>query len=532
MTEKKYWYGLTAILLFILIIILISILPLKNSNNTFNSPDEAGYYRVVKEFGLNNKMYFENEFLEYDKGNNLHQRGFITLDKKVVPFNFLGIPLFYGVLYSFFGDSVKFINIFLFLIFILYLFKLSLIISNKSINIVYILLGVLFATPIIYYFNQPYMNVIPATVFFIIFLFYLIIFNLKRNFVFLWLSLIFSLISIWFRYEYVIFVFLIFLFNFIKNKYIYLNQSKKYLKIVILIITFILIFLIPLLSLNNTLYGSPFTYGYSIFNKVTFQEERSGTFLKSLINVIFPSQNFNFILFFKNLLFAFIIIFPLPAILLYFWFFKKGIKLNLGIYWIIIFYFVIYMGMGNVWGSENALEGGIDKSVVRYWLILYVMLAVYMAIFLKSINKNNIKLLLIVFIIIYSITFIVSSDNGLAHLSSRIDRYDYNIEELKSIVSNNDYLITGASDKYHYKNVNIITWWGNSREDESDKFFSASSIANLTKIILVKNKKVYFIEDGITTNYIPLLENESLVLTPKEGYKGLYEVSLNNETLT
>lgn len=527
--KKKIFRLITISALIFFIAFFCCYVPFYNKNNLYNS-DDSPAYRTIKNYGDTGNIYLEGEFLDYDIGNNLHQRGFINWDNKLVYFNFLGLPLFYGSIYTILGDSTKILNIILLFIFIIYLYKLLIIFLDKKSDksyFVYFLLSVLASLPLVYLMQFTYLNIVPASLFFIIGFYYLLVFNKKKYPLYFYLSLTLFLTSIWFRYDYSLFVILIFLVNFFNNKECYLNQRKKILKIFFILMILIIFFIFPLMFLNNHLYGSPFSYGYHIFNKVHFGEQRTGNIYISIFNMVFPAESFNFILLIQNIIVSFLLIFPIYYIISFLFIFKNFEQIKkYWPYYIIIIYFLIYFGMLNVWGSENPLNESLDKAVFRYWFLLEtIFILMFTAGFIKLRNKFF-KILIVFGVIVISILYQINSPTGILNQIKTIDNYEKNLVLLDSLTKNDDYLISARHDKYYYKIIHPITWWAGARKSESDKFFSSENVADITKLLISNNRDVYYLEDPINSYYIPALQEQGLIFTDIPEFPGLYKISI------
>ncbi|MDP1728799.1 MAG: hypothetical protein Q8L27_01190, partial [archaeon] len=71
-----------------------------------------------------------------------------------------------------------------------------------------------------------------------------------------------------------------------------------------------------------------------------------------------------------------------------------------------------------------------------------------------------------------------------------------------------------------------ISWWGGASQSESDKFFNAINLANISKFIISQNHSVYYLSDKYNSKYIPSLEDEGLQFIQIPEFSGLYRVNI------
>ena len=469
---------LAIILWLILLTIFININNVYINNNIFYSPDESANYSVTKEYWTNWNMYLEWEYLEYDKWNILHQRWFFTYNDKIVPFNFLWIPFFYWPLYSILWDNIKYINSIFLLIIIISIYSLSSLIKiiDKK-NSWLVILWLLGTMPLLYFLNFPFFNIVPVIPFSILFVFYLIKFNKTENIKFLYLSIFFSLIIIWFRYNYIIFIFLFILINIIKNLNIYKNIKAKSLHLFILFILGIIVFFIPLIILNKTLYWDYLMYWYSLFNKIIFAEERSWSVIQSIINIFFSSQNFDLNLLLTNLKNNFFIISPIFYLLWFIPLIHKKLSSSIWLYWIIILYIILYMWTSNTYGSwmENII---IWNSINRYWIILHLFFILPIIYFLNH-KWNKLVKIILVFYIFISLPILA---NELVIKNKKLINLYSNIEDIKD--RKIDYMISPMVDKVFfndYKQITRFCWVECRKEFDRIKFDMVNTLRFLLK---------------------------------------------------
>jgi len=442
----------------ILMWILINIVHIFIPVEIFNSPDEAANYQVVKEYGTTGKLFLKWDFLDKDYWNNLHSRGFITHEGKIVPFNFLWLPFVYGTFYTVFKDNIKYINILFLIIILSIIIKLSnLFYKNKNTGVVTLVF--LWCLPIVYYLNFPYYNIVPLVPFFILSAYYLFKFNKTKNIKYLYLSAFFSLFVVWFRYNYIIFIFVFLLLNIIRERKTYACIKRKITHFFGVIILWCICFLIPLLLFNSELYWSPFTYWYSLFTKTFFDWVRTWDTLQSIINIFYQSHWLNLEILWINIKNKLFMISPLFFTLAYLFIFSKQWTKSIWIYWILIIYIIIY-----AWMADTYLSGSqkitIYWSTQRYWIVLYLGIILSVIWYINKKRINKISLLILIFLFLWT-----SQERLYDTLKKQIwIRVSY-MNEIKEFQQNiqqdnwPNYLIVAKSDKYFFSDVNIISWW-------------------------------------------------------------------------
>ncbi|MBS3165873.1 hypothetical protein J4444_02005 [Candidatus Woesearchaeota archaeon] len=530
---KKYLALLTIV---IVLIFLSSLIRLVNPTNILNSPDEASNYLMMKEYAVSGNMYLKGEYLEKDSDNLLHQRGFLTWNNKIVPFGYLGFPLLFGPLYIFLGEYIIFFLTILYILLLIFLIqKFYFLIFNKR-DIFLIALSFIFITPLIFYLNFFYFNIIPNLIFFMLFLYYLFSFNVNNNIKFIYLAIIFASISVFFRYESIIFIVLIFIFNLIINREKFLLLNNKMTCLLVSASLTIILFIAPLLILNRLTYGGSFVYGYSIFNKVYFQSERTSSIFSLVRNVLFPSQILDFKTFFINLKVILFFVSPVFFVISYLGILKNGFYKKIGWYCLIIIYLLFYNGMNpNTYLSGSQVISSSSRAITRYWLILLPLFSIPFTYYISS-NKigNRFKVIVLSLLLVYSFVFFISSD-PVASLSSYKDYFSNTNQDkilLKNIINPSDYLITSTNGKIYYDIINIISWWGGPTQSESDRFFDAISLANMTKFLISENRSVYYLSDKYNSRYIPLLEEEGLTFQKILVFPMLHKINISGKNET
>ncbi len=524
--KKIIYYALLSCS-FILLLLFTNLVNITKDKEIFNSPDEAANYISSKEYALNGKMYLEEEYLNKDFGNYLHPRGFITYNNKTVPFNFLGVPLFYGTFYTFLGDNIKWISI-LFLIIIIITLKniYELYYKKEKNNLIFIAIFSLFCLPLIYYFNFVYLSIVPSITYFLLFIYYFLKFNKTDNQTDIYFGLFFGLIDIWFRYNDLLFIAFFIILNIYYNRIQYLKISKKFIKIGLFLFLSFIILLIPLLILNNEIYGNPFKYGPSIFNEIFFLEERATNLSDQVISIIFPAREIDLYSFFMNLVTTLLLLSPIFYIVGYLVLIKNKIFIKIGLYWLLIIYIIIYLGT-----STNTYLSGIDqisltKSVIRYWLIIHIGFIYLFLIFIKTKYFNKyIKIFLLFVLLILSLS---SLNYELESAKQSLNYCDVLLNNISPLLNSEDYIISPIYDKCFFQNYNTITWWAVTVVQ--GKYFDKIKMADTIKFLISQNKHIFAYTDYyFNDESISLLKGEGINFELTE-VNNLYMVNLKNET--
>ncbi len=526
--SKKFYFVVVG-LLFLTIFFVTSYTNLINNfPHTFTSPDSASNYVIVKEYGSTGNMYLEKDYTYLDEENMLHQRGLLTWNDKVVPFNFLGMFLFHGTFYSVLQDNVKVINLFLLIVLIGASKILLESLTNRRIKTVYMLFGVIGSLPLLYLFNFPYYNIVPAITFFFLSVAFAFKFNMTGEEKYFYLSFLFALMSIWFRYTYVLFLGLFYIINYFLNMKAYHKRFIKNVLVVSLLSFFV--FLVPLFVMNNVLYDDPFIFGYTLHNQIFFddrvaQEGESET-LNLLASIFYPSYNFDLGLLFNNLYKQFFLLTPfyilLGALLVFEGSRKYSIDMKLWPYLILIIYIIIYMGMSITWGHDTDYKK-LNSSMLRYWLIIHVLLMLMMVLSLLNLESKMFKFFIVAVMVVYSFSVLFmlnSEDDSLVDRVERLDRYEDYGGIIEGLTDEGSIIYDSAYDKILFSHRDIATWWSgtNSKFDKDDTLNSMNRL-------LDNNYTVYYhVSTPLNREYLEDMKENDLNITFVKLAKNLYEV--------
>ena len=373
---------------FILMFIFYSWTTLTNSQSLIHV-DDREIWLVSHNIYKNHSLTYEEPLNKFLKHNVFNTFETVFVDNKIVPRRALGIYFLtaFGFL---FGENGPFflISILGLACSVFFYLLIKKLFDKKIALLSTVLLSSSF--PIVHWSNMLFNNM-PAFSLYIIGLFFFseVLVKKKNKIIFYLLSSIFFSLSIWIRYEYLVFVlFLI----------VWILKDRKSINFKYLVISTIVIItiLFPILLLNNYLYKSPFLVGYSVKSnnqvkeQISYTEKQllklitrtiSGmkstfkTFLSKLFkintDIVFHNfKNFIFNLFPQILPFAlFGIIYALKS--------KNKNIINFTIYAIfVLIFWMFYIMRGYHFGGKVAIAGA---SQIRYLFFIYLCMILFSA---------------------------------------------------------------------------------------------------------------------------------------------------------
>jgi hypothetical protein len=452
--------------------------------------------------------------------------------KKIVPFKAYGI-YFFSSLSFVFGKNGPFCLITLTTItgiLFSYLLVRNLL-NEKTALLTCFFFGLSF--PVIYWSNSVYANMIALTFFIMGFHFFVnIIRDNKHSYLNYILTGLFLSLSIFMRYEYLLFVLLLPLVFFKCFKKL---QGKK----AIVPFAIFVLFLVCILILNNQFYGSPFSLAYTqqynlqgqdtnlvINDNISLWEKlRDGIediAKRFLMQDLFPNwqrvfKNFNDWIFMTNPLVLILAILGFSVFL-----FQKNKE---KIYLIFLFLIVLFLSYdtcgGYHWGEG---EGGVGSVYTRYLLIDFFFLAIFSSHFVFFLKErlNGLKKILPIILLsflIWNFTLLFVAPSGLKDDVNQ-KRTFYEINEKVAQLPTNAVIVTGfygkaiiSKDVLNYQNI---------KRKERDK---RESTVRLITDLLMSGYPVYLLESSRheptylnLKNYI--LRNDTLALIPEPPHQG------------
>ena len=251
------------------VVLVVVLIALDGPRNSFRLPDDNINYVFTRTLAETGKLYYEEPYTGADAEDLLHPRGALSHDGRVVPVYFFGLPVLYAPFWVLMGEGVRYVAVALSLGVVVALANAGGVLMPDRKWLAWA--AVLGAAPLLYMFSRPFMNVLPALLFFSvganILLRYVISAGSDRRYL-AGASAAFALAA-FMRYELAIFQTLL-----VAMAVLHLHRdllaSLRPLALYATI-TFAL-FLAPVLVLNEIVYGSPFAYGYGLLNETYFPE--------------------------------------------------------------------------------------------------------------------------------------------------------------------------------------------------------------------------------------------------------------------
>ena len=105
-----FWPAALALIALTVFLALAVVLP-ANVSNVFNSPDETSNYTFTRTLAEHGRLWYTEDYLPLDQENLLHPRGSLTYRDRIVPFNYLGLPVLYAAVFRVMGDKLIYISL-------------------------------------------------------------------------------------------------------------------------------------------------------------------------------------------------------------------------------------------------------------------------------------------------------------------------------------------------------------------------------------------------------------------------------------
>ena len=488
----------------------------------FNSPDENANAVFAKLVQSKNYLTFV-EPINYLAQGIVHPRSVIAVRSFLTPVSFLGLPILYGFLAKvtgamamrFFTPLLAIAAIFAWRRLVEHLFKSRTIALLSS-------LFVFFHPGFWYYSGQSLMHNVPFVCFLILSAYLFFVKPIKKDFISMFLSGLCLALAIAFRTVEVIWIAPIVL---ILGVRFYKNILKKDL---IGFIIGLFVILVPLLFVNNALYGNPFTVGY------TYHEPSSAVVL-----IQNPDQAFPLLSYIKSILknswnYS-VTLFPwlsfgsfigLLAVLGS----KKKIsalsptmKWYAGITVLVTLFLWIFYGSWNFNDNPDPTLITIGTSYIRYWLPIFVLISPYLAfaivwlvdrmhhVFSRRLVLVGLTLLLIGL----SVQPVFFAEDGLLSARSAMLSFVEKQAKIFSLTEKDAVIVVDRADKYLWPERRVVV------PLRSDSTFEALPL-------LLKEGPLYYF--GITFPESDLTDLNSVQLPPF-GLQIEFVETMNEESL-
>jgi hypothetical protein len=467
------------IFLFIFLFIFYLFLFINSPVEAPNSPDESQLLFFLQNYEETGNLQWESELNNEFNTIYFRPRGTVEIEKNLyVP----QISTYFVILNSTYSNFMP-LKIFLFsmaFMGLLFFFLFTKELTNKKIGL--ISTGLFSMIPSYLFYSLTLSDLIPSILFLLSSLFLLLKFEKTKKINFLGLGLILFLLGVMIRIQNAIF-FLIFVPTiFINYKYIFNKGNIQ--KFIILLIPLFLI-----LTINKISYNSFLATGRSLIGSSS-----------SEIGII--NKLFNYGINPKTILLAFknhILNYAPPLFLISLFGFitllKNKLISNKGIIWAILgvsLFSLVYYGSNDTF--YNFYTVGIQGSMARYFLPIYIFSMIFVSIFIFITKNKYLKIILIFILLISSILFSFADNDSFTRITNNKER--------------------GLE----------INEWANSQPLKS-----VFLVKTLDKY-LVPDKEVMLIYEKEDLEIHPTLGSLYPLINPSEAIKIIY--SLNNEGYT
>ena len=515
--RSRIFYSLSTILLLSLVLFL----PIQ-IHKVFESPDENANYLATRLYSTTGQLWYQEDYTELDIENYLHPRHFVTYNNRVVPTEFLGLPITYGPLYSIAGDDATIAwGIVLSLISFIFFIRLAALLFGRKAS-PYAAIIFLANIPLLWYLTMPYFNAAGAITFFIVGVFYLARFYQTTGGKELFLASLFFSLSILFRYDYLIFIGLLFVVVMLNR---FKKQWRAYLKPGIVFGSVITaIALIPIFLLNNELYGNALTFGTNLLESQSIGREETGLLQTFLPFPVIPKV---ILLNAQRLILRLLPLLTLLSIVGVIYVIKtKRFDVYRLLYLVLSVYLVIYSGSSDTWLAYDFSYLGLETSIIRYWLINYLFISI-MAVagisFLHQKYARLVPVVLVVLLVSSTINFLVDNERSVLQLYRAMDYKQETAEIIKAEIDNRSIIYSDSFDKIFNPNgMHAAGWWGREETYNPNQL-----VESMVRVSLKSDYSVYLYAPSGYVDVKDLnniLKENSMFLDTNAAIKGFYEL--------
>lgn len=388
-----------------------------------NSPLQNSYYFFSKNYARKGEIQMDLEYEELPQEIKIAftPRDVAQHEDKIVPHSFLYPILVYGTQYTLLGyHCFKIITLLssIFILILVYKTVTHFLPRNGALMSIAII-GTL---PIFYIFSSKFLK--PELLFILYFQYFfysLIKYHKKTRLERLNLAMLFAVTAVLFRYDGVIYILPIIVYFLILR-----FRSIFTVKNIAAALILLAIFSVPILTLNNTLYGSPFKVGYQLsteIRRLTASQDSTAIGVKGVISLGFDylvasRQFFYSFIYGHNIVYTTII--SIAVLIVAFSkkyirqikessFFKKLFILTLS-----LFFIVVYLNISRRTYSYNVYR--LSPSFIRYLLPMNISLLSLCLVPIISQSSKLVRTLTVALVITVNLFFISRSYGGLIEI--------------------------------------------------------------------------------------------------------------------
>jgi hypothetical protein len=514
--------------IFFLSLVVVAYLP---SEMIFNSPDESANALFAWQFSNENILSFVSKF-SGAWSDIVHPRSMLVINDLIVPIGFVGFPIMCGLLAKIFGNWFILLFTPLIATFAVFAWRKLILFIYKNESIADLSALFLLIHPAFWYYCSRTLMPNAGFVSLLIISLYLFIcdpfknyFNKKR--VSEILSGLCVGIALTFRASEVIWIVLIITFLFVYYR------KKINSKQIVLFVAGIVMLILPFLYINNSLYGSPITTGYTVgvdqlevSNVASIDEQVTG--VASLVfDFVFPFgiHEMNII---RNVWNYVFVLYPWMSLLAIcgalIMLRDRKWKVLLVILCFLFAWLSLVYGSWNFHDNPDALVITLGNSYVRYWIPIFVISSVLTACFIEKVtlflNKKKkwlgtaVKYFAIAIMAYLSIQLVVFGSDGFVSTIKSINSFAYKKQIVLENTPADSIIIADMADKYLFPQRQVIF----SLRDE--RVYEAI-------IPMLDIAQVYYF--GITIPETDIKYLESVIFNDKVEL--LPVVTVNDETL-
>jgi hypothetical protein len=260
----------------------------------------------------------------------------------------------------------------------------------------------------------------------------------------------------------------------------------------------LLLFALPVMALNQWVYGNWSTYGYALFNEVYFPERNGaeGTSVfeagfTKLRSILLPSYPFS----------ATEVAGNVPRLTL--WFMPVltvvgaiGVFKYLGdkrFSWLMLLpfvalslYMLLYRGSGETWNAAGT-EAALNTAVIRYWLLFYCVLAFAAVYGLHRITEAPVKLAIVLGLLLSGPVYVYTLAEGSLQYEREVMQASKSWSE-RVLVANTEgdaVIFASRNDKRLVPYRDTATWWN------GEEFYNSEKLAASMSRLVASGRPVY-----------------------------------------